>query len=101
MRIKRTIFLTLTLVALAFGALACRQNSSAPQGGPVPREVRARPLAPETSTALRNVIEAALEQTEYTRYYDPSYVVISYPGGDVPPERGACTDVIVRAFRKG
>ena len=25
--------------------------------------------------------------------------VLDYPGGDVPPERGVCTDVIVRAYR--
>jgi uncharacterized protein YijF (DUF1287 family) len=33
--------------------------------------------------------------------YDPSYVVLGYPGGDVPEDRGVCTDVIVRALRKG
>ncbi|MEW5922314.1 MAG: DUF1287 domain-containing protein [Bacillota bacterium] len=31
--------------------------------------------------------------------YDASYAVISYPGGDVSPDYGACTDVVVRAFR--
>jgi uncharacterized protein YijF (DUF1287 family) len=31
--------------------------------------------------------------------YNASYRKISYPGGDVPKGGGACTDVIVRAFR--
>ena len=31
--------------------------------------------------------------------YDPAYVKLDYPGGDVPQERGVCTDVVVRAFR--
>ena len=31
--------------------------------------------------------------------YDPAYVEIPYPGGDVPAERGVCTDLVVRAFR--
>lgn len=31
--------------------------------------------------------------------YDAAYVALSYPGGDVSPERGACTDVIIRALR--
>jgi uncharacterized protein YijF (DUF1287 family) len=31
--------------------------------------------------------------------YDASYQLIRYPGGDVPPDRGACTDVLVRALR--
>lgn len=31
--------------------------------------------------------------------YDPAYSSIKYPGGDVPPDRGVCTDVITRSFR--
>jgi uncharacterized protein YijF (DUF1287 family) len=31
--------------------------------------------------------------------YDPAYEKIGFPGGDVPVERGVCTDVIVRAYR--
>ena len=33
--------------------------------------------------------------------YDPAYVGLKYPDGDVPLERGVCTDVIIRALRKG
>jgi uncharacterized protein YijF (DUF1287 family) len=43
--------------------------------------------------------EAARSQVGVTRRYDPSYVRLAYPGGDVPPDRGVCTDVVVRAFR--
>jgi uncharacterized protein YijF (DUF1287 family) len=32
--------------------------------------------------------------------YDPSYFVIEYPGGEIPADRGVCTDVIIRAYRK-
>ena len=32
--------------------------------------------------------------------YDPSYVRISYPNGDVAADHGVCTDVVIRAFRK-
>ena len=32
--------------------------------------------------------------------YDPGYVKLKYPGGDVPAGSGVCTDVIVRAYRK-
>lgn len=31
--------------------------------------------------------------------YDGGYRRIAYPGGDVSPDRGACTDVIIRAYR--
>jgi uncharacterized protein YijF (DUF1287 family) len=49
--------------------------------------------------AVQPVISAAKEQTTYTLHYDPAYRRIAYPGGDVPRDRGVCTDVIVRAFR--
>jgi uncharacterized protein YijF (DUF1287 family) len=52
------------------------------------------------SSPREQAIRAAMEQTEYTHRYDPSYIRIDYPGGDVPLDRGVCSDVIVRAFRK-
>lgn len=51
------------------------------------------------STAER-LISAAVEQTETTVIYDPTYFQILYPNGDVPKDRGVCTDVIIRAYRK-
>lgn len=51
------------------------------------------------SPKLKLVLQAAMEQTKYTRGYDPAYVAIAYPGGDVPRESGVCTDVVIRAFR--
>ena len=43
--------------------------------------------------------ELARRQIGVTVEYDPAYVVLPYPGGDVAPERGVCTDVVIRAFR--
>jgi uncharacterized protein len=45
------------------------------------------------------LVAAARSQIGVTTLYDPSYVRLDYPGGDVPRERGVCTDVIVRAYR--
>ncbi|MCG8578328.1 MAG: DUF1287 domain-containing protein [Bacteroidales bacterium] len=39
-----------------------------------------------------------LTQQEVT--YDPSYFRLDYPNGDVPANRGVCTDVVIRAYRK-
>jgi uncharacterized protein len=50
---------------------------------------------------LKQVLEGAVEQTKQTFIYDPAYIKLDYPGGDPPIERGVCSDVIVRAFRKG
>lgn len=32
--------------------------------------------------------------------YDPTYFSITYPNGDVPKNKGVCTDVVIRAYRK-
>lgn len=45
------------------------------------------------------IIENAIWQTSVTSLYDPSYVRIDYPDGDLPIDRGVCSDVIIRAFR--
>ena len=50
---------------------------------------------------LKQVVAAAIDQIGTTTGYDPSYVKIDYPNGDVPLDRGVCSDVIVRAFHKG
>lgn len=31
--------------------------------------------------------------------YDPAYVQLAYPMGDVPDDRGVCSDTVIRAFR--
>lgn len=43
---------------------------------------------------------AAIELTKDKVTYDPRYYSISYPNGDVPADKGVCTDVIIRAYRK-
>jgi uncharacterized protein YijF (DUF1287 family) len=44
--------------------------------------------------------DSALVLTEQKVYYDPTYTRIDYPNGDVPANKGVCTDVIIRAYRK-
>lgn len=43
---------------------------------------------------------AASAQIGVTVVYDPAYVSLRYPGGDVPMERGVCCDVVIRALRR-
>lgn len=45
--------------------------------------------------------EAARDQVGVTTTYDPAYVPLEFPGGDLPRERGVCTDVVIRALRDG
>lgn len=46
------------------------------------------------------LVEAARRQIGVTTRYDGGYTRLAYPGGDVPRDRGVCTDVIVRAYRR-
>jgi uncharacterized protein YijF (DUF1287 family) len=59
-------------------------------------------LALQTAAAWpphSTIADAAVAQVGVTTIYDPAYVHLRYPGGDVPRERGVCSDVVVRAFR--
>ncbi len=49
---------------------------------------------------FNRLAESALELTSEPVDYDPSYYTISYPNGDIPRNKGVCTDVIIRAYRK-
>lgn len=42
---------------------------------------------------------AALERTRHQVRYDPAYVVMDYPWGDVPAGQGVCTDEVIRSYR--
>jgi uncharacterized protein YijF (DUF1287 family) len=90
--------LILTLTSCSFpSASPHTAPAQARQPRPTPSPIRAvNPSDPP----LKRVIDASVEQTAYTFSYDPAYVKLSYPGGDVPRETGVCADVVVRAFRQ-
>ncbi len=48
---------------------------------------------------LKKLAAAAVERSHHAVRYDPAYVRIPYPGGDVPAGTGVCTDEIIRAYR--
>jgi uncharacterized protein len=58
-------------------------------------------LAPTLGAAAPEhcLVAAARQQVGVTTRYDGRYAALAYPGGDVPLDRGVCTDVVVRAFR--
>lgn len=53
-------------------------------------------VVPDKPTRL---IMAAREQVGVTLHYDPAYTVLPFPNGDVPRQKGVCTDVVIRAYR--
>ena len=88
---------------LVCGCFACRSSpteSVQRKGNFDVFEKQRRPQPSEiASVETRRLLESADRQLETTKTYDPAYVVLDYPNGDVPAEKGVCTDVVIRAFR--
>lgn len=55
--------------------------------------------AAQPAPAGPRIAAAAFEQTTRPGVYDPAYVRLDYPMGDVPADRGVCSDVVIRALR--
>ncbi|MFQ6312303.1 DUF1287 domain-containing protein [Lysobacter capsici] len=83
-------------------ALLLAACSRAPQ---TPTEQQSKPAIPSSQAPARTdaasppVVAAARAQIGVVRRYDPAYVQLAYPGGDVAADRGVCTDVVIRALR--
>ena len=56
------------------------------------------PVSTGSAAGLR-LVAAARSQIGVTTEYDPAYVGLSFPGGDVDATTGVCSDVVVRALR--
>lgn len=50
-------------------------------------------------TFAERLVEAGMERVKHTVRYDPAYVVLEYPNGDVPADTGVCTDEVIRSYR--
>lgn len=84
----------LAFVSLILTAASCSTHPAPPNAA-----VEQSKTVEVANPAIRKVLESAVEQTKVTRQYTQAYYKISYPGGDVPAETGACTDVVIRGFR--
>lgn len=52
-----------------------------------------------TTDRAKILLDAVREQMRQFVFYDGGYKKLDYPGGDLPSDRGACTDVLIRAYR--
>ena len=97
LRRKRTTLLLSVILA----AGGCQRHTEFVSRGPaVPPAPIVRPLPDNASPQLKHMLEGAIAQAGVTTGYDPSYVALDYPNGDVPETTGVCSDVVVRALRK-
>ena len=61
------------------------------------------PTTPSPSAPLsfaERLAVAAEERCKLIITYDGSYQQIAYPNGDVSADRGVCSDVVIRSYRK-
>ena len=92
-------------IALLFFLISCANESLGKR--PFSKEVQDALLIDASNTnnlihigdSIKTVINHAKWQATQQVTYDPAYVVLKYPNGDVPANKGVCTDVIIRAFR--
>ena len=102
---------TLLIAGLGLGTLAAGMALATPSHrfkalAQLALEPEARPpldmpvfIQPEPWAA--RLVAGGEGQIGQTLRYDPAYERLTYPAGDVPLERGVCTDVIIRAYRSG
>lgn len=101
MKRNLTAKILLTLALLLFAACQQQIARAVKPLKPPEQQTETRALPANSSPNLKLVVDGAVEQIGKTTSYDASYQKIEYPNGDVPIETGVCSDVIVRAFRKG
>jgi uncharacterized protein YijF (DUF1287 family) len=53
----------------------------------------------DTQPFAERLVQAAMERTKLTVHYEPAYVRLDYPNGDVPADTGVCTDEVIRSYR--
>ena len=75
----------LLLLPLLICSKACGQDEKVPATKP---------------TGVSDIVNAARTQIGKTTSYDPAYVSLKYPNGDIDISKGVCTDVVIRALRK-
>ena len=85
-RARYSLAPALLTIALGFASQACFIQTS-------------RVSQSNEQMFLEKLSTAAIERTHHIVRYDPKYVPIPYPGGDVPADSGVCSDEVIRAYR--
>lgn len=94
----RRLAIAIILAAIAIGVWLA--VSILPWRAASPDLVESARLQIDASDAeLAKFINAALDRTKLKVVYDGAYTPIGYPGGDVPPSIGVCTDEVIRTYR--
>jgi uncharacterized protein YijF (DUF1287 family) len=85
-RARFSLALSILTIALGYAAEGCFLLASLPGES-------------NQQEFLEKLSAAAIERTHHIVRYDPKYVRIPYPGGDVPAGTGVCSDEVIRVYR--
>jgi uncharacterized protein YijF (DUF1287 family) len=83
---------SISIVLIAISFFACSQKEK--------NTILVANTATIAKTFEDKLAVAAISIIDPSIDYDPSYFSIKYPNGDIPKNKGVCTDVIIRAYRK-
>lgn len=83
----------LSLLTVTLAVTCCHGQNTSEQAD------AARKHLPKDERFATKLAHAALDRTHKTVRYDPAYVKLDYPGGDVPADTGVCTDEVIRSYR--
>ena len=81
---------TVLIVLLFF---SCSQKESNKLAFTNPDKTVVKTFEEKLSEAAISIIDPSID-------YDPAYFSIKYPNGDIPANKGVCTDVVIRSYRK-
>ncbi|MBS7232001.1 DUF1287 domain-containing protein [Flavobacterium psychroterrae] len=79
-------------IAIFFLLISCNQKDK--------DKIFTENTALKTNSFAEKLSNAAISIIDPSIDYDPAYFSIEYPNGDVPKNKGVCTDVIIRSYRK-
>ena len=99
MRPSTAIFALPLLLATRHSTTPQTKSATATATATVTATATATAASTLTPTPTARVIARAREEVSRGVAYDPSYVALHYPGGDVDPQSGVCTDVVIRSYR--
>lgn len=88
----------LLLLLICLTATSCAQNRT--ENNNELNEVTTSDEYAHVDSFAMKLSDAAISIIDRKIIYDPAYIRIPYPNGDVAPDRGVCTDVVIRAYRK-
>lgn len=99
---KTALILILAVIVIGYLFVQHRPNYVNSTSRIVRRTVTTEPrvqLIKHPRTAAGKIVNGAKMQAIRGVSYSAGYQQIAYPMGDVPEDRGACTDVVIRALR--